>query len=265
MLQRRSHRLRLAALASAAVIGLGLVGSTPALAGGNHGGGTPKVVATGLDNPRQLSFTSSGDLLVAERARAVPVRAVGPRGRRGLLRHHGCGHPDQLAGQAVADHQRTAVARGEGHRSVGDRTHRRARRGRGLVLIGLGATPEARRAAGGRPADGHADPDHRTTARSARSPTWRRGRRSNNPIEDPDSNPAGMLARPRQLRGRRCRRQHRAEGQPAGGIRQLAEFESRLVDAPPFLGLPPAPRSPCRRCRPRWPPRATTAPTTSAS
>ena len=69
MNQRRNQRLRLAAATSAAVIGLCLIGAPPASAGGGHGGGgsnDPKVVASGLDNPRQLSFTSSGNLLVAE-------------------------------------------------------------------------------------------------------------------------------------------------------------------------------------------------------
>ena len=81
MMQRRSHRLRLAALTSAAVIGVGLIGSTPALAGGNHSGGAPKVLARGLDNPRQLSFTKSGDLLVAEAGEGGTTNCMpGPEG-----------------------------------------------------------------------------------------------------------------------------------------------------------------------------------------
>lgn len=59
------------ALTAAAVIGLSLVGTGTANAGGGHGGsglppGTTTVIATKLDNPRQLSFTPTGDLLVAE-------------------------------------------------------------------------------------------------------------------------------------------------------------------------------------------------------
>ena len=69
MSQRRRRGLRLGALTAAAVIGLSLVGAGPAAAGGgHHGGGSsdPVVVAKGLNNPRQLSFTPSGELLVAE-------------------------------------------------------------------------------------------------------------------------------------------------------------------------------------------------------
>ncbi len=69
MRQRIHRRLRFTALTTAAVIGLALVGAGPAAAGDRHGGnapGTQTTIATGLNNPRQLSFTPSGDLLVAE-------------------------------------------------------------------------------------------------------------------------------------------------------------------------------------------------------
>lgn len=42
------------------------------------GGDTVRVVATGLNNPRQLSFTSNGDLYVAESGVADPAAADGP-------------------------------------------------------------------------------------------------------------------------------------------------------------------------------------------
>ncbi|HEY7814353.1 MAG TPA: hypothetical protein VIC62_14015, partial [Nakamurella sp.] len=59
-------------MTSAVVIALSLLGTGTAIAGGGqHGGGsgspgTPTTVASGLANPRQLSFTPWGDLLVAE-------------------------------------------------------------------------------------------------------------------------------------------------------------------------------------------------------
>ena len=85
---RRTRTFSLAALASAAVIGLTLVAPSPASAGGNHGSGStgPKVIATGLDNPRQLSFTRSGDLLVAEAgAGGTQACQEGPEGPDGGL------------------------------------------------------------------------------------------------------------------------------------------------------------------------------------
>ena len=80
MKERRAGRRRLAAITLAAVTSLSVVGAAPALAGGRDGG-EPKVVASGLDNPRLLSFTRSGDLLVAESGRggAGPC-APGPEG-----------------------------------------------------------------------------------------------------------------------------------------------------------------------------------------
>ena len=69
MSQRRARSLSLVSLAASAVLGLTVLAAPSAQAGGDHGGGgpgEPKVIASGLDNPRQLSFTRSGDLLVAE-------------------------------------------------------------------------------------------------------------------------------------------------------------------------------------------------------
>lgn len=71
MTKRRG--IGLVALTSAAVIGLSVLGTgTASAGGGGHGGGgsggsgDPTVIAKELNNPRQLSFTPSGDLLIAE-------------------------------------------------------------------------------------------------------------------------------------------------------------------------------------------------------
>ena len=70
---KRSQRLTTVAAASVAVLAsmtFVAPGAGAAPAGGSaHDSGrqrTPRVVATGLDNPRQLSFSRSGDLYVAE-------------------------------------------------------------------------------------------------------------------------------------------------------------------------------------------------------
>ncbi len=62
-----TRALRMTAVGSAAVIGLAMIGAPGAGATGGYQDGsrpaTHKVVAAGLDNPRQLSFSRSGDLL----------------------------------------------------------------------------------------------------------------------------------------------------------------------------------------------------------
>ena len=55
-------RTRIAAVAAALAVGAGLWGGSPA---GAHDDG-PRVVATGLNNPRQLAFSPGGQLYVAE-------------------------------------------------------------------------------------------------------------------------------------------------------------------------------------------------------
>lgn len=246
MLQRRSQRLRLAALTSAAVIGLGLVGSTPALAGGNHSGGTPKVVATGLDNPRQLSFTRSGDLLVAESGEGGAAPCVsGPEGASVCFGTTGAITRISSKGRQsrIITGLPSLAEPGTGASATGPSDVVAA--GGGLaVLIGLGGTPEAR---DGLPAAGRRMGTlvQTTNGRSFRTvadlAAWEA---AENPIEDVDSNPTGLLAEDGRYVvadaggntvlgvGRR------------GGIRQLAAFESRLVDAPPFLELPPGTQIP---------------------
>lgn len=61
-MRRTGKRTRIAAVAAALAVGAGLWGGAPA---GAHDDG-PRVVATGLNNPRQLAFSPGGQLYVAE-------------------------------------------------------------------------------------------------------------------------------------------------------------------------------------------------------
>lgn len=245
-MQTRSRRLQLAALTSAAALGLGLIGSTPAFAGGNHHGGPPTVVASGLDNPRQLSFTRSGDLLVAESGEGGTSSCQsGPEGGTVCFGTTGAITKISSRGRqsriltglpSLADQTTGASATGPSD-VVGDR--------HGLtVLIGLGGTPEKRAAlpaAGRRMGTLVQTSNGRSYRTVADLAAWEG---ANNPIEDVDSNPVGLLAE----NGRYVVAD--AGGNTVlgighrGGIRQLAAFESRLVDAPPFLGLPPGTQIP---------------------
>jgi len=247
MMQRRSHRLRLAALTSAAVIGLGLVGSTPALAGGNHSGGTPKVVARGLDNPRQLSLTKSGDLLVAESGEggSAPCR-TGPEGGTvcfgttgAITRISSHGRQSRIITglPSLADQGTGGSATGPSDvAAVGHSV---------AVLIGLGGTPDVRAqlpAAGRRMATLiQTTSSHRSFRTVADLAAWEA---ENNPIEDVDSNPVGLLADHGKFVVADAGGNTVLGVKPRGGIRQLAEFESRMIDAPPFLELPPGTQIP---------------------
>ena len=119
-----------------------------------------------------------------------------------------------------------------------------AERGGLTVLLGLGGTPETRAAlppAGRRMGTLVQTSNGRSFRTLADLAGWEA---DNNPVEDVDSNPVGLLTEDGRYVvadaggntvlgvGRR------------GGIRQLASFESRLVDAPPFLGLPPGTQIP---------------------
>ena len=250
MNQRRNQRLRLAAATSAAVFGLCLAGAPPASAGGGHGGGgpnDPKVVASGLDNPRQLSFTSSGNLLVAEAGEGGSGPCMdGPEGgtvcfgatgaitevtKRGKQRRIISGLPS-LGGQ------------GTGAESIGPSDVHKAGR-RISVLIGLGADPAIRAKL---PAPGQrmgtliqTRRHHHGFRTIADLAAWEA---TNNPINNPDSDPAGMLYQHGKYVVADAGGNTVLKVNRRGDIRLLAKFEDRQVDAPPFLGLPPGTQIP---------------------
>ena len=248
MVRRRTRTLTLAALASAAVIGLTMVGAPPADAGGNHGGGSkqPKVIATGLDNPRQLSFTKSGDLLVAESGEggAGPCTA-GPEGDEVCFGTSGAitkigtkGRQSRLiSGLPSLAGRDGSQATGPADVAVVD--------GRVAVLVGLGGTPETRAAlppAGRRMGKLIQTRGHGSFRTIADLAGWEA---ANNPVDDIDSNPVGLLVE----RGRYVAAD--AGGNTVlsvsqrGRIRQVAAFPTdRTADAPPFLGLPPGTQLP---------------------
>lgn len=90
-----------AALATAVAVVGGLTSTLPAAASGGSPG-DPQVVATGLNNPRQLSLLGDGDsLLIAEAGRGGPVcgsegpegpMCIGATGSIALVRHARAAH-----------------------------------------------------------------------------------------------------------------------------------------------------------------------------
>lgn len=249
------HRRLLGATTAAASLLLLATTASPASSasppadpyGGGHGGSGGlggRVVATGLDNPRQLSFDRFGALYVAEAGaggagpcfdgpegptcfgRTGAVTRVGHHGQRRVL----TGLPS-LGGQ------------GTGAQAVGPTDVAVRRNGRLVVSVGLAANPAQRDAL----PDAAELLGHVVTARGHGS-WWTRVRpladlaafeAAENPVHDPDSNPVsvetirgGYLVA--DAGGNTVLRVDRA-----GDVELVATFEDVMAEAPPFLGLPP--------------------------
>jgi hypothetical protein len=240
MKQRRLGGLRLAALGAAAVLGLALVGTPPADAGGPPSGDSsvPKVVAQGLDNPRQLSFTSSGDLLVAEAG----------EGGTGPCRENpeGPQNPDVCFGTTGAVTKISSRGRqsriitglpsaanvGTGEQATGPSDVRGSRH-RVTVLIGLGADPAVRTTLPG--VGRHMGTLIETTKHNGRYRTiadlaaWEA---RYNPINDKDSNPVGMVYDHGRYLVADAGGNTVLSVNRRGGIRLKATFRNRAVTAP---------------------------------
>ena len=252
MNQRRNRRLRLAAGTSAALVGLCLVGTPPASAGGHHGGGGstgPEVVASRLDNPRQLSFTRSGNLLVAEAGEGGtgpclpdpedPEAKVCFGATGGVTKVNSSGRQARIISGLPS-----IGGEGTGARAIGPSDVHKVGR-KIAVLIGLGANPAVR---AGLPAPGQqmgtlirTTRNHHSFRTIADLAAWEG---SNNPIDTPDSDPVGMLYQHGKYVVADAGGNTVLKVNRRGDIRLLAKFPDRQADAPPFLGLPPGAQIP---------------------
>ncbi|GAB3084505.1 ScyD/ScyE family protein [Pedococcus soli] len=239
----RYRRRVLVTWAASAALAAGTVGATAGPAGAHddhHGAKGPSRVASGLDNPRQLTVTGRGDVYVAEAGRggAGPCIA-GPEGQACL------GTSGAVTKIGKRGHQTRVVtglpslAAPDGTSAIGP-SDVVALGGRRLaVLVGLGAPPAAR--------DGLPDSAARLgTLQLAREGSgWTTTladlaahEATANPIHDPDSNPSSV--------------ERSGSGfvvTDAGGndlltvkhgkVTTTAVFQDQLAEAPPFLGLPP--------------------------
>ena len=240
------HRLRRTVLTGSAAAALvaATLGTAAAPAGahgdGGHGAGAPARVASGLDNPRQLTVTGRGDVFVAEAGRggAGPCMA-GPEGQTCFGTSGAVTKVTRRGHQSRVVTGLPSLASPEGGGAIGP-SDVVALGGRRLaVLVGLGASPQVR---DGLPA---------TASRFATLQLAREGsdhtrtladlaahEASANPIHDPDTNPSSV--------------ERSGSGfvvTDAGGndlltvkhgkVSTTAVFEDQLAEAPPFLGLPP--------------------------
>ena len=242
---------RKAALASSAILAALLVPAGAAQAGGSGhgpaGGHGPKVtvIASGLDNPRGLAFARDGSLYVAEAGAggAGPCQP-GPEGGEvcfgtsGAITKISHGHQYRVLSGLPS------IAAPDGTQAIGP-SDVTVKDGRLTFTVGLGADPAVRAAL---PAGGQ---NHGWLLQASRHGVTRIAdiagyeAMANPDGGVPDSNPNSVLATPSGY-----------VVADAGGndlvrvsgrhhtVSTIAVFPSQLVDAPPFLGLPPGTQIP---------------------
>ena len=249
-MRQRSHRsLRFTALTTAAVIGLALVGAGPAAAGDRHGGsapGTQTTIATGLNNPRQLSFTPSGDLLVAEAGTGGTSNCqTGPEG--GTVCFGASGSVTKISSRGQQSRIITGLPsianQDEGGQASGPSDV--SSTGRSIsVLIGLGGTPELRATL---PAPGaqlgtliQTTKNHSTFRTIADLAAFEA---KTNPIHDVDSNPVGLLATGGKYLVADAGGNTVVSVNPNGRMRTLAVLPDQTANVP---GAPPGTTMPAQ-------------------
>jgi DNA-binding beta-propeller fold protein YncE len=227
-------------------IGLLLAGFTPPVVDATSG--SWKIVVSGLDNPRGLNFGPHGRLYIAEAGRGGDG-ACGP-GPEGTRCYGASGavtrwHPRTGNVERVATGLPSLATESEGAFATGPHDIDIDPFGFAFVTIGFGGDPRTRETAFG--------PDGRKFARELLLLPRNNAlvvkdlgnfEIANNPTGDEiDSNPYGMLAR----LGRQVMTDAGANDLlqvKFGRTSTLATFPNRLVDAPPFLGLPPGTQIP---------------------
>jgi DNA-binding beta-propeller fold protein YncE len=204
---------------------------------------TTEVIATGLNNPRGLNFGPDGALYVAEAGRGGPGPcAEGPEGIRCYGTTASITRIDLSNGVMTRiSTDLPSLAGEDGSFATGVHDIYFQGLGNGFMTIGFGGDPAAR-------ANdfGMAGASFASMARLNASGEWSLQEdlgayeASANPTGDEvDSNPYGILALPAKQvvvdAGANALNEVRANGT----ISTLAIFPDRLVEAPPFLELPP--------------------------
>ena len=210
---------------------------------------TWQVVVSGLDNPRGLAFGPEGGLYIAQAGRGGDGPCgPGPEGTRCYGNSGAISRYDPKTGNltdVVTGLPSLATEEGQMF-AIGPNDLSLHGRGNLMFTIGFGGDPGTRQAVFG--------PDGAKLARLGRATPdgkWRllqdlgQSEADHNPAGDEvDSNPYGILA----LQGKQIVADAGANAllqvRANGAISALATFANRMVDAPPFLGLPPGTQIP---------------------
>ena len=246
--RRGSRRRALLTLSAAVALVATAVAPAEAHGGQSHPAPPPTRVASGLDNPRQLTVTGNGDLYVAEAGvGGSSVCVPGPEGDEVCLGSTGAvTRVTRKGAQSRVVTGLPSLAAPDGSSAIGPSDVEWLGGHKLAVLIGLGADPAARDAM---PAEGaRLGTLQLATAGSTRTRTLAdvaAYEATANPIHDPDSNPSSML-----------RVGNRFVITDAGGndlvktgrhgLSTVAVFDDQMADAPPFLGLPPGTKIPAQ-------------------
>lgn len=207
-----------------------------------------ETIATGLNNPRGLNFGPEGGLYVAEAGRGGNGDcAEGPEGPRCYGTSGSITRIDLRRGtQERISTGLPSLASADGSFATGPQDIVFAGRGNGTVSIGFGGDPLVRETQFPGVGDQFA-----RVARVVGNGNWSLTSDlgdyeiATNPTGDEiDSNPYGMLF----LAGKQIVADAGANAlnqiAANGTISTLATFPNRMVDAPPFLGLPPGAQMP---------------------
>jgi hypothetical protein len=211
--------------------------------------GDIEVVASGLDNPRGLEFGPDGYLYVAEAGTGGSGPCgPGPEGERCY------GESSSIARIGVATGDVERVVTGlpslalatDNSFALGAVDISFQGRGNGFISIGFGGNPADREAIFGTDGAKLAQ-----LARAVPSGNWKNlvdlgdYEAANNPTGDEeDSNPYDVLALPGKQIVVDAGANDMLEVRKNGDVSVLAVFPDRMVDAPPFLGLPPGTQIP---------------------
>lgn len=233
------------ALASAAVAAVALslvaspIGSASASAGRRHQTGAgPVVVASGLDNPRHLSFNPHGELFVAEAGRGGAGPCVpGPEGEACFGATGAVTRISPGRQQRVLDGLASVAAPG-GAGASGPTGIQVTGRQKYVLSMGLGNDP-ARRADLGPQASTLGTVLTGTFASRPRVLADLAAYEAGAPGADgADSNPGGLTGGPSGVVIADAGANRVLSARPNGSVSVLAQLPDRPAPAPPFLGLP---------------------------
>lgn len=206
-----------------------------------------EVVASGLDNPRHLSFGPRGDLYVAEAGRGGTGPCItGPEG--GTVCFGKSGAITRVTARGKQSRVLTGLpsiaGKGTGEEAIGPADVLATSSTRLVLTVGLGADPAVRTA--------YPALSQMGTLREARIGDKRttliadiaRHEARKNPIHEPDSNPVGFIRKGSGFVVADAGGNTIVEASRKGKVKTLAVFQDQLAVAPPFLGLPPGTQIP---------------------
>jgi hypothetical protein len=207
------------------------------------------VIATGLNNPRGLGFAPNGTLYVAEAGSGGNGNCLpGPEGGDVCYGESGAltrVDPTGASAPVRILSGLPSMAGPGGFGGVGPHDISFLGGGNGKLTIGLGQDGPLRVGLGAKSALQGTVVQVTTNGRGKVIADIAGFETANNPVEGgADSDPYGVLALPSRTIVADAGGNDLLEIRANGVVRVLATFESRPVDAPPFLGLPPGTQIP---------------------